>query len=847
MRIPTAFQLVLSLLLCSTALAQTPASKSDSNDSGYVSPYLPLAKAERVTGGRGSEKELDNPKARQEAMEESRGGNPHFKLHALREAAKERAQFGHLLPGAASANSSSSPRWVNIGPTKNDYIQNGVTLHVTDSGRMRTILVHPRNPDIVYLLTSSGGLWKTVNFTSSHPHWEPKTDSAFTTSGGAAAFGRTPDTIYVGLGDPFQNGHSAGGFMIKTTDGGETFTKAVPLPNVFSIRDVKVDTSGPNDVVLVATDFGLYTSIDNGLTYNRAGDTVFLDPTIFGLFSNTVWSIVKTKAGWVASTENPLVGDPNTDGIGALVISKDHGLSWGPVSNNGNVFTGAGRTTLAVGIPGDKTVYAFAANTADFAQLDLFRSTDGGQNWTALGLPNKKPINPNPDQPNLDVMEGQAFYNQMVLVDGTDKSRNTVYLGGQLSSVKSTDGGNTWRVIANWLAQFGLPYVHADYHASTMFTGPAKDQDADDSGGPADGDARKILLFGTDGGLFTSMDGGASWDDDRNEGVVSLLGYTINSNPQRPETSIMGLQDNGTFVRRGGSKVWEQPIGGDGFGAAWSQANDDIVLGTVEFSDIFRSTADNPLLQSEFTEAINGIDPGPMGSLTTFFTSLATPRASADPSGHTFFTYTLGAVYRTTNGADKWVNIGQNGLEGTPSPGIGKARVFRDAVHGVGVSPSPNGGVDHVAVVCSSGFVVSTHNGGHTWHQASLIGTVPNWQGFNSNAEWADNDTLYIASESPIPGSGRVAKSTDGGLTFQDASAGLPDLPVNRVLSSPVDSDTLYAGTFLGVYRSTNGGASWERFGKGLPQVEVHDLYMPPDGSFLRVTTYGRGVWETNP
>jgi hypothetical protein len=863
MRRATALSLFLVLLLSSCALAQSPSqTKRDSNDSGYTSPYLPLAKANRVTGGRGSEKELDNPKARQEALRENRGGNPRFKLHVLREAARERAQFGHMLPGRANAAAGDAPRWFNIGPTRNDYIQNGVTLHVTDSGRMRTILVHPENPNIVYLLTSSGGLWKTENFTSRHPHWEPKTDSTFTTSGGAASFGRTPETIYVGLGDPFENGLAAGGFMIKTTDGGETFSSAIPLPNVAAIRDVKVDTSGPNDTVLVATDFGLYTSTDSGATYTRAPDAVFLDSTPFGLFSNTVWSMARTSAGWLASTENPFVGAPS-DGEGAIAISKDHGLTWQPIPNNGNVFSGAGRATLGVGRPGDKIVYAFAANTGDVAQLDLFRSLDGGQDWTALNLPAKKPVNPNPEQKTLDVMGGQAFYNQMVLVDPTDKSRNTVYLGGQLSSVKSTDGGDTWTVIANWLALFGLPYVHADYHAAAFFAPPREghnregdNQERDENEGGDHDRGAAMLFFGTDGGLFTSVDGGKSWDDDRNEGIVSLLGYTINSNPQRPETSIMGLQDNGTFVRRGGSTVWEQPIGGDGFGAAWSQANDDIVLGTVEFSDIFRSTVDNPLLQSEFTEAIQGIDPGKNGGFTTFFTSLATPRAAADPSGHVFYTYTNAAIYKTTDGAaGAWVNIGQNGGHGglatlTPSPGIGANRIFRDTVHGIGVSPAPNGGLDTVAVVCNGGWVVVTHDGGTTWHQTPLIGTVTNWQGFNSNAEWADNDTLYIASENPFPSFGpvaRVAKSTDGGLTFSESSSGLPDVPINRVLVSPVTSNTLYAATYLGVYRSTDAGANWSRFGAGLPQVEVRDLYVPPDGSFLRIATYGRGVWETQP
>ncbi len=94
----------------------------------------------------------------------------------------------------------------------------------------------------------------------------------------------------------------------------------------------------------------------------------------------------------------------------------------------------------------------------------------------------------------MDIMAGQAFYNQMMLVDPNDSTRNTVYIGGQLSSAKSTDGGATWRIITNWLAQFRLPYVHADHHAAAFTTL---------RGDPA-------MLFGTDGGLFISTDGGRS-------------------------------------------------------------------------------------------------------------------------------------------------------------------------------------------------------------------------------------------------------------------------------------------------------------------------------------------------
>src|SRR5207237_6392035 len=229
-------------------------------------------------------------------------------------------------------------------------------------------------------------------------------------------------------------------------------------------------------------------------------------------FPNAAWTFVNTSSGWVVSFETQEVGLPG-DGIGALAFSSDHGATWNPITNTGNVIHGAGRMTLGVGAPGDSAVYVFAADTGENNQLDAFRSSNGGQDWTTLNITHRAPLNPNTDAPDMNIMGGQAFYNQMLLVDPTDAARNTVYLGGQLSSIKSTDGGATWRVIADWLAQFGLPYVHADYHAAAFSTLGEK----------------KTAFFGSDGGLFVSNDGGASWDAGKNEGIVSLLGYTMTS------------------------------------------------------------------------------------------------------------------------------------------------------------------------------------------------------------------------------------------------------------------------------------------------------------------------------
>jgi hypothetical protein len=69
---------------------------------------------------------------------------------------------------------------------------------------------------------------------------------------------------------------------------------------------------------------------------------------------------------------------------------------------------------------------------------------------------------------------------------------------------------------------------------------------------------------------------------------------------------------------------------------------------------------------------------------------------------------------------------------------------------------------------------------------------------------------------------------------------------ITKLIVSPRESsgNTVYAGTWLGVYETTDRGASWYLYGSALPVVTVIDLYMPTEGGYLRVSTYGRGVWK---
>ncbi len=71
-------------------------------------------------------------------------------------------------------------------------------------------------------------------------------------------------------------------------------------------------------------------------------------------------------------------------------------------------------------------------------------------------------------------MHEQAFYNHMLVVD--PQNPDIVFVGGNLAMGRSTDGGQTWYVMTDWLP-FGLTttgglgnaqYAHADWHAATI-------------------------------------------------------------------------------------------------------------------------------------------------------------------------------------------------------------------------------------------------------------------------------------------------------------------------------------------------------------------------------------------
>ena len=776
---------------------------------GLLAPSLKAEelRRDRDRNPREQEREKDDATARREAMLNWYGGDwsPEYRAFLLEAAALEKARHADKMPRspgdplmgvAASGNS-----WTNLGPTNADSETNGSTLFVRDSGRPVSIVVDPNNTQIIYLATSGGGVWKTTN---GGTNWAAITDTMGTLACGSLAMDPSnSNTLYLGLGDAF-DGTGIG--FVKTTNGGTTWSTPILLGTSTSIRDVQVSPTN-SSIILAATNAGLFRSTDAGASFTQVSI-----PT--GIAAAPVcWQLASGGGtNWALTVE---ADTTNTGGSGQIYYSSDNGATW--TQATGVTKTGGiTRLSLASAPSLRATMYAMGSNTSNNL-ADIFKSTDGGHTWAALSANTKSYTNTNTESSSMStILGGQGFYNHVIMVDPTNPS--TAYFGGQLLLAKTTTGGTSFSQLTNWLAQFSLPYVHADFHAGTI-------------------DMAGNIYVGTDGGIFkcTSI-ASNTWTSDLNIGIASHLIYSVGSSLNNRNAVIGGFQDNGTRVRSGTTSTFNQQIGGDGFGSNIHPTNALNMLGTLYYTRVYKSTDGG----STFAAASTGITES-NNSTTGVFTTRVVP-GLADATGNTVYTFANLKVYKSTNYAGSWT-------------ATAAAPVTTGNIRAVGAAKSDG---TKIGVTANSGRVFLSATSGSSWTQVADLTTnnLPNSSGGYSYV-WFDTanfNTVYVTSVYPSATANHVWKSSNFGSTWTAidgsaaASNGFPfGVPVNCIQNDPGDSLTLYAGTHLGVYKSSDGGSSWTRFGSGLPLVNVTDFYIAPDSSLVRASTYGRGFWELNP
>ena len=106
-----------------------------------------------------------------------------------------------------------------------------------------------------------------------------------------------------------------------------------------------------------------------------------------------------------------------------------------------------------------------------------------------------------------------------------------------------------------------------------------------------------------------------------------------------------------------------------------------------------------------------------------------------------------------------------------------------------------------------------------------------------------DSRKVYVAFSGF--GAGHLFKSTDAGVSWTDISSSLPDVPFHCITIDTDHPDTLYAGGDLGVFVSVDGGNSWDAFNNGMPDgVMVFDIQLSKADNSIVAFTHGNGTYK---
>jgi len=734
-----------------------------------------------------------------------------------------------MLQAPLTAPAGTGGTWANLGPTSQLWQSTRTSIN---TGRPVAIVPHPTVPTTLYLATSGGGVFKCINAdlnASEDWVWTSITDDlpANSTSGnvsiGALAMSPAdPNVLYVGAGDHFD---AEGRGFFKSTNGGSTWTAAAAgLGNAtrsWSILPLS-DTR-----ILWGTNDGLKLSTNGGSSF----DAVSVAPS-----TTHVWSVQKFSTTELVCSLRYTPASTTTE-VTAIYTSGDAGATWTKATITGTTFT-PGRITLVAAGDGS-TAYGIVEDTSSSTDSKVARgvlkSTDKGHTWTWMAAPTASGGLFQGTGPQMGTDGGQGSYNHGLGVDPTNPNR--IVVGANLALYRSLDGGMTWAQLTHWYGS-GHPYAHADNHSTAWLNGN--------------------LFVANDGGLAILRDPWRSTvptvsedltfiDNRRNKGIVSHLVYNVGSTTATTPTDSkwrvsLGLQDNGTPVRQGSGTTLQQSgsfldmLGGDGFGTLIHPTDGDKILGSLYYADVYRSTDGG----ASASESISGITEANNENLAPFATRLV-PGDTLHPS--TVYTSTNGKIYRSLDFGVSWSALGTTGL---PAPLDTSSTTTTDElfIRNLGAAPSD---ANVLGIAGNKSRVYLTANGGTSWSQAaSLPGSGSSLSCICFDP--SNTTTLYVSSVAPSSTSNHLWKSMNGGTSWtaiDGASGGFPfGIPVHVVKIDPANASNLFVGTDFGVYASTNGGSTWSRYGNDLPLVAVRDLYLAPDGTFLRAATFGRGVWE---
>jgi photosystem II stability/assembly factor-like uncharacterized protein len=795
-------------------------------------------------------------RARGDYIDMRRGRDREISPHAREQAIAQMERQEKAVKRRVSLGLQSfidTPTWNFLGPAP---IPNGQTSAVSTpvSGRTISIAVDPLDPNTVYVGTAQGGLYKSTNGGTT---WTPLFDFALETLAiGAITIDPTDSNIvYLGTGENGQSADSFAGRGLYIIRDANTATPSLHGPfnldnsnnDIFTGRAIgrilvnpldhntiyvctASGTGGnPNTTPTALPPRGVYRS-----TNAQAASPIFAQVQVTGVPTPNDRSMIDM----VMDPANPnvmLVTVIGASGDGGIYRTAD-ALAATPTFtrtltlSNGTGFRAeltatrnatAGTTFYTATGELNPTVCTGANASRGGA---VRRSTDGGLTWSATL------------SGSAGFCGAQCFYDIAIAVTPDNQ---TIHLGGAARSgttglcnidvmKRSTNGGASF--VRN---DSGL---HADEHVLAI--APSNPS---------------VVYTGSDGGIWRSTDNGTTWVSLNNATFSATQFQSLALHPFDRYFTIGGTQDNGTNCLAADGVTWVNCRTGDGgyaliddnafdttnvtmYHTFFNQTNSQIGFErapSTAFAWTFRGCSGTPPTSN------NGIG---CGNAVLFYAPME--RGPGNPNTIYFGTDRL---YRSTNKGDAMQLASQSPL------------VPVNATQGVvlttiGVSRQD----DNVRIVgLRNGQVFATTTGSATLTDVTganfpaVNPADPNRNSIGSAVIDPNNKfTAYVSftSFSPLAGE-QIFKTTnlnDPNPVWTPSSNGIPRVPVSSIVVDPQDSNSVYAGTDIGVFHSTDSGATWSPYSTGLPRVAVFDMEISNVQRILRIATHGRGIWETS-
>jgi len=717
--------------------------------------------------------------------------------------------------------------WTAQGPrpTTGGQVEGIVDREVV--GAIKAIAAHPTDPDIVYVGSVNGGVWRTRNATNARPTWVPLTDSQRSLSIGALAFDPTDstcNTLVAGSGR-FSSLLGMGGALmgvLRTTDGGATWTAFDGAGQFRAFHICDVAPRGQT-IVIAANNAGLFR------TTNAGG----------------AWEQVSGAAGTglPSGVSFALAGDPATParlfahiGTAGIFRSSDTGGTWSKVSNAAmdDLLNGAVNVKISVGA--NDNVYVAIAGAGDL--IGLFRSGDEGATWTALDLPSTVEARTQAGDIRVGLFPGrQARTHLSLAADRVNHSM--VYIGGDRqpdakealasaprwpNSIGARDySGRLFRVDA--ARPRGGQASHLTHSNTASNTAPHADSRAMAI------DAQGDLIEGDDGGIYRRrepMTNTADW--------ISMIGdlqtteFHSTAWDANSKTAIGGAQDTGVPQQQSpaGSR-WPSVTVADG---AVVMVDDTSTPGlSVHYASwqqlggFSREVYDAAgVLQRSLPIQLQVLGGGARVN-AQFYTPLELNQVAATR----LIIGAANGVYESDDQGDTVTAI---------APGIQvNSLVATGCAAPIAYGAQGNADVLYVG----SGASVFIRTAAHPTPlavSARYPGTGPV---LGIAVPQTEPNTAYAID------AGKVFRTTNAGLTWTDVTGNL--LALGGVVLRSVaycghlNGGSVIVGTNAGVFAAAGPDFTWSALGAGLPTVPVLRLCYSAASRVLLAGTLGRGGW----